>query len=176
MNKNKNQSFVFWITGLSGSGKTTIAKKIHKFISTNYGPTVCIHGDTIRKIFKIKSYERKDRLTTGKKYIDLINLLINQKINVIISVVGLFHELQSINRKKFDNYIEIFIKSDLKILSKKKIRKFYIKKIKNVWRVDLKNEFTKKHDIIISNNFKRNINDIAKEVKLKKKNKINEKK
>ena len=32
MKKNKNKGVVFWITGLPGSGKTTIAKKIKKQI------------------------------------------------------------------------------------------------------------------------------------------------
>ena len=175
-NKNKNKNFVFWITGLSGSGKTILAKKIHSFISKSYGPTICIHGDTLRKIFKIKSYEKKERLDTGKKYINLIDLLISQKFNVIISVVGLFKELQDINRKKFENYIEIFIKSDLKILKKKKIRKFYSNKTKNVWGVDLKPEFPKKPDITILNNFKKNINELVRELKFKIKKKVNENK
>ena len=41
---------LFWITGLSGSGKTTIAKKIKKDIQNLYGPTLLISGDDIRKI------------------------------------------------------------------------------------------------------------------------------
>ena len=52
--KNKNKGILFWITGLSGSGKTTIAKKIRPFISKKYGPTIIINGDDMRNIFKLR--------------------------------------------------------------------------------------------------------------------------
>ena len=50
--KNKNKGILFWITGISGSGKTDLAKKICKEITKSYGPTLVISGDDIRKIFK----------------------------------------------------------------------------------------------------------------------------
>ena len=121
MKKNQTKhGIIFWITGLSGSGKTSLAKKITNFVNKNYGPTLCLHGDELRKTFNIKSYNKKDRLMIGKMYVKLIKMIAEQKINVIISVVGLFHELQKLNRKTFANYLEIFIKSDIKLLKSKK--------------------------------------------------------
>ena len=61
-------------------------------------------------------------------YVKLIKILINQRINVIFSVVGLFHELQRYNRRTFKNYLEIFIKSDIQVLIKKKKKNFLQKK------------------------------------------------
>ena len=49
--KIKKKGILFWITGLSGSGKTTISKLIKKDIVTNYGPTILVSGDDLRKIF-----------------------------------------------------------------------------------------------------------------------------
>ena len=49
---NKKKGILFWITGLSVSGKTTIAKKIKKEIIEFYGSTLMISGDNIRKIFQ----------------------------------------------------------------------------------------------------------------------------
>ena len=48
---NSSKGILFWITGLSGSGKTSLAKKIKKDISKRYGPTIVISGDNLRKIF-----------------------------------------------------------------------------------------------------------------------------
>ena len=95
-----------------------------------------------------------------------------QKINVIISVVGLFYELHKYNRKSFKNYLEIFIKSDIKLLKGKKKRIFYKKKIANVWGIDLKPEFPKKPDITIVNNFENNLNFLSKKLILQIKKKI----
>ena len=47
----KNNGILFWITGLSGSGKTTIAEKIKGEISKKYGQTLTISGDDLRKNF-----------------------------------------------------------------------------------------------------------------------------
>ena len=52
----KNKGIVFWITGLSGSGKTAIAEKIKKDISNKYGPTMIISGDDLRNIFGYKKF------------------------------------------------------------------------------------------------------------------------
>ena len=41
----KKKGIVFWITGLSGSGKSTVAKNIKKNISNKYGKTVLSNGD-----------------------------------------------------------------------------------------------------------------------------------
>ena len=56
---NKKKGILFWITGLSGSGKTSLAKKIKKDISKKYGPTIIISGDNLRSIFCLNKYDYK---------------------------------------------------------------------------------------------------------------------
>ena len=79
--------------------------------------------------------------------------MINQNINIIFTTVGLIHELFYYNKNSLENYVEIYIKSDIKKLIKKKQKSFYKKKTNYVWGLDLKPEFPKKPDIIIENNF-----------------------
>jgi adenylylsulfate kinase len=55
--KKKKPGIVFWITGLSGSGKSTIGNFIKKYIDKNYGKTVIIHGDDIRNIYHLRKYK-----------------------------------------------------------------------------------------------------------------------
>jgi adenylylsulfate kinase-like enzyme len=160
MNKilKKNKGILFWITGLSGAGKSSLAKKIYFRIKKRYGPTIILHGDNFRKIFKLKGYSKNERLIVGKMYIKFLELIINQKINVIFSVIGLFDELRKINTKKFDNYVEIFIKTDLKkIFQYKK----HIYKKNNVWGKNIEPEYPKKPNIIINNNFNKDLNNLG---------------
>ena len=49
----KNHGILFWITGLSGSGKTGVSKKIVSSIRKDYGKTIVLSGDEIRNIFSI---------------------------------------------------------------------------------------------------------------------------
>ena len=92
----KKKGIVFWIEGYSGSGKTTIARKIRLPIVKKYGPTILINGDDIRKIFKLKNYSKEGRFEVFKQYLSLSKLIINQNINIIFTVVGLnkkYHQL-----------------------------------------------------------------------------------
>ena len=50
--KKKKTGYVIWITGLAGSGKTSIAKGLKKEIESILKPTIVISGDDLRKIFK----------------------------------------------------------------------------------------------------------------------------
>ena len=63
---NKKKGIVFWITGLPGSGKTKIGRKIKNDIIKKYGPTILFSGDDIRNIFDLKKYSFKERF---KKYL-----------------------------------------------------------------------------------------------------------
>ena len=56
MKLNKKNGIVFWTTGISGSGKSTLNKKIYPFIKKNFGPTLLLSGDNLRKIFNFKKY------------------------------------------------------------------------------------------------------------------------
>lgn len=152
MKLNKKQGIVFWITGLSGVGKTTISKNILKKIQNNYGPTIFFNGDDLRKIFNLNKYDKLSRKEYALNYSKLCKFIVNQKINVLIAVVGLFHEVRRWNKKNIDNYIEIFISANKINIKKSDDRKIYQKK--NVFGKDIKAELPKKPHFKIINNFK----------------------
>ena len=151
---NKKKGILFWITGLSGSGKTTFGKAIHKDIQKLYGPTLMISGDNIRKIFYLKGHRKEDRLKILKSYCRFAKFITNQNINLIFAVVGMFNEPRKWNRKNISNYIEVYIKSNLKEIIKLKKKRIYHKKnIQDIVGVDIKPEFPKKPNITIINSF-----------------------
>ncbi len=52
---------VYWITGLSGAGKTTIGKLLYEKIEENNPNTVFLDGDILRKVFGDDlGYSRKE--------------------------------------------------------------------------------------------------------------------
>ena len=160
--KNKN-GFVIWVTGISGSGKTSISKLILRKFTKRYGPTVIFQGDDLRKIFKLKSFTKDGRISNAFIYSDLIKKISDQGINIIISVIGMFDVIRDRNRRNIKNYIEVFVKCDLKKIIKRSKKKHYRLK-KNVMGIDIMPEFPKKPEIIVKNDFKRNLKTISKEV------------
>ena len=94
---NKKSGIFFWITGLPGSGKTTIAKNIHNKITRLYGPTILLSGDDIRKSFNLKSYDYKERIKLSIRYSKFAKRITKQKINVIYAgVLFYFKELNDL--------------------------------------------------------------------------------
>ena len=152
MKLKKKYGTVFWITGLSGVGKTTISKNILKKINKHYGPTIFFNGDDLRKIFNLNKYDKESRKEYAIYYSKLCKFIVNQKINVLIAVVGLFHDVRKWNRKNIKNYIEIFVTANKSNIKKKDNRLIYKKK--NVFGKDIKAELPKKSHIKIHNNFK----------------------
>lgn len=159
--KKKNGIF-FFITGLPGSGKSSIAKKIMPKIQKNFGKTILFHGDEIRKIFSLNKYSSTDRRRIALQYVKLCKKLTNNNINVILATVSLFDSIRNWNKKNFKNYIEIYIKADLKKIIKSKKKFFYKKETKNVVGLSIKPEYPKKPNIKIKNDLKEDLNKLSK--------------
>ena len=161
---NNNKSILFWITGLSGSGKTVIAEKIKHKIAHKYGPTLTISGDDLRKVFDFSKFSKKKRQIYALSYGKFCKCIIDKNINVIFSTVSLFHKVRKWNRSNINNYIEIYIQSDINKVVKQKRKFFYKGNYKNVIGKNIKAEYPKFPHITIKNNFNKSINVLAKEL------------
>ena len=150
----KNYGILFFVTGLSGSGKSSISKELVKKIKKKYGPTFLYSGEKIRKVFSFNGYSRNDRIELGKKNINLINY-----------AIALLKILRTLKRKKIKNYIEIFIKADVKkIIKLNKKNKIYKARKKNIVGIHIKPEFPSNPHILIKNNYKKDAKKIASEI------------
>lgn len=160
--KIEKKGVLIWITGLSGSGKTVLGKLILPIIKKKIGPTILISGDDLRNIFKLYGYTKKERLENAKKFYGLYKLLTDQGFNVIFCVVSMFDKVRSWNKKNIKNYIEVYIKSDVKKIIQQRRKEIYFKNKKNIVGLDIKPQIPKNPDITIHNNFKKNIREISK--------------
>jgi adenylylsulfate kinase-like enzyme len=162
---NKNKGILFWVTGLSGSGKTVIAEKIKNDIIKYYGPTLLVSGDDLRKIFKFNKYTASERKVLGKYYCDYAKFITNQKINLIFAVVAMQDSMRHWNKKNIDNYLEVYIKTKIKTIIKANKKKIYHKKNSgDIVGINIKPELPKKSDIIINNNFKKSTDILSQEL------------
>ena len=84
---------VIWIIGLSGSGKTYLAKKIFSKIK---GKKIIIDGDTVRKFITYNlKYSKKDREKNSQIISDLCEFLENQGFTVICSIYQYFQSTKN---------------------------------------------------------------------------------
>ena len=162
--KNKEKGILFWITGLSGVGKTSLANGIKNEVKKNFGPTLVVNGNDLRKIFKLDKYDEKSRLEIGKKYCKFVKFITDQNINVIFAVVGMFDEIRKWNRKKISNYIEVYIKSEISIIKRKGKKKLYKNKNQKIVGLQIRPQFPKKPNFTIHNNFTKSIKVLSEEL------------
>ena len=153
---------VLWITGLSGSGKTTIASNLYDKLKFIHNNVIILDGDIIRNSFQYSwGYTISERLKGAKFVSDLCHLLDKQEITVICATMSLFNDIQQINRERFHKYIEIYLDVDMDILIKRDKKTLYSRALKglekNVVGVDLPYDIPKKPELFLKNNFKNEI-------------------
>lgn len=176
--QNKKQfmkSRCYWITGLSASGKTTMANMLTSYLKKKNKPVIQLDGDILRNIFNIRAYSLEERYSLGLKYSFFCKLIREQNINVVIGVIGLFHKLRTWNRKNIPNYCEIFLNTPLQELINRDPKGIYKRalngNLKNVAGIDLKIELPRNPDVEIIWSKDKSVESTFKEIIKKLKNK-----
>ena len=134
---------IIWITGLPGSGKTTLAKKLKSILGSKISNNIVhLDGDNIRSILPYKvSYAYEDRIKLSFFYSELALQIEKSNCIVICSFVALFNSVQENTRLKADEYFEIFLDPSLDELVKKNKKKLYSEKSEYMLKQFNKNEF-----------------------------------
>jgi cytidine diphosphoramidate kinase len=117
---------LYWFTGLSGAGKTTIGQLFYSRLKTTNQSTVFLDGDVIRGIFDYtQKYLPLERKKIAMTYSRLCKMLTVQGIDVVIATISMFHEVRDWNRQNIENYKEIYIKVPIEVLIEKDKKELY---------------------------------------------------
>ena len=138
---------VFWLTGLSGSGKTTIALQLEKELFKLGFLVQILDGDNIRAgINNNLSFSEADRTENIRRISEVSKLFLNCGVITINCFVSPTKKMRQ-NAKKIigkENYYEIFINADLETCEKRDVKELYKKarsgKIKNFTGIDTEYE------------------------------------
>ena len=151
-------SKVIWLTGLSASGKTTIAKKMLAAIQQLGIPCILLDGDMVREAIADTncSHDPESRKINAYRISRLANMISRQGVTVIVATMSLFHEIHNWNRKNFPDYFEVYIKAELKTLKQRDPKGLYkhieYGEAENLPGIDLKPEFPLAPDMLLENN------------------------
>jgi adenylylsulfate kinase len=147
---------VYWFTGLSGAGKTTLGTVFYSRLKNKKNNTVYLDGDGLRKIFThTTGYSPEERKKLAMQYSNLCKMLSEQGINVVIATISMFHEIRDWNRVNINNYVEIYIKVSMDVLIRRDQKQLYSRalsgKIKHVMGVNENIEEPENPDFILYN-------------------------
>lgn len=133
------------LTGLSGSGKTTIGKALVEDIVVNNKSVIFLDGDALREVWSCDNigYTANDRALNSKRMIKLCHLIEKQGINVVCSFLSIFREDRKWLREKSEDFFLIYLKSNIHALQLRDFKGIYeqdnmgIFKNRNVVGIDI---------------------------------------
>jgi len=127
---NNHNSFLLWFTGLSGSGKSTIANVVEQKLYKNGIKTYMLDGDNIRKgINKDLTFSPEDRTENIRRIAEITALMIDAGLVVLAAFVSPYKKdrenIKSI--VKDVNFVEIFINTSIEECERRDVKGLYKK-------------------------------------------------
>lgn len=111
---------VCWITGLSGSGKSTVAAALREKLCAMGLPTVMVDGDAVRELLLTDSQmDRESRLRIAELNARFCKVLSLQGLQVVCATISLFHSVQIWNRDQISNYVESLMNTPLDVIEER---------------------------------------------------------
>lgn len=128
--KNGHNSLLLWFTGLSGSGKSTIASALEKKLHKEGFKTYALDGDNIRKgINSDLSFSPEDRTENIRRIAEVANLLVDAGVIVLAAFVSPYKKDRENIRNIVgnDNFVEIFVNTSLEECERRDVKGLYRK-------------------------------------------------
>ncbi len=117
---------VYWFTGMSGVGKSTLASLFCARLKAQGGNAVYLDGDILREVFgNDLGHTNESRLKSAMRNARLCKLLSDQGVDVVCATISLFHSCQQWNRANIASYREIFIEAPIEVLKGRDPKKIY---------------------------------------------------
>ncbi|MCT2558981.1 sulfate adenylyltransferase subunit CysN [Tsuneonella sp. YG55] len=154
----KNQTpRVLWFTGLSGSGKSTIANEVEKQLALMNRHTFLLDGDNVRHgLNKDLGFTEADRIENIRRIGEVAKLMADAGLIVLTAFISPFRaERQMVRDMLAENeFIEIFVDTPLEVAEARDVKGLYRKaregKLKNFTGIDSPYEPPENPDIVVN--------------------------
>ena len=114
------EGFVVWITGLSGSGKSTVSRKLKAELEARGHKVELIDGESFRKsISEGLGFSKEDRKKHIERMCEVAKLLLRNDVIVIIAAISPDRELRNKARAELGRFIEVYLRCPLDVLKKR---------------------------------------------------------
>lgn len=149
----EKQNRVYWLTGLSGAGKTTIGRLWRDELRRAGETVIFLDGDEMRSVFGVGlGFSGSDRRKLAESYGRLCALLSGQGVTVVCCTISMFHSVRAWNRANIPGYYEVYIKASMDTLRRRDQKGLYSQNADNVAGVGLQVELPEAPDLVLDNN------------------------
>jgi len=152
----KQKPNVVWLTGLSGSGKSTIANIIETKLHRSGHHTYLLDGDNVRHgLNKDLGFTEQDRVENIRRIAEVAKLMLDAGLIVITAFISPFTAERLMARDLIgdDNFTEVYIKTPLSVAEDRDVKGLYKKarrgELKNFTGIDSPYEEPENPDFLI---------------------------
>ena len=118
---------VIWLTGLSGSGKSTIAEGVMDYLLKNGTRAEHLDGDVVRKMFPQTGFSKEERDRHIRRVGYLAAMLEKHDVTVVASFISPYREARKFVRSLCRNFIEIHVATPLEVCEQRDPKGLYAK-------------------------------------------------
>ena len=125
----RERGAVIWFTGLSGSGKTTVAHIVEEQLLDAGVPVEVLDGDVVREnLSKGLGFSKEDRDTNIRRIAFVANLLSRNGVPVITAAISPYREIRNEAREMMDSrFIEAYVKASVEACEERDVKGLYAK-------------------------------------------------
>ncbi len=123
----ENKARVLWFTGLSGAGKTTIAKAVEKDLKGRGVNVAWLDGDVMREYFPCTGFSKEERNAHVLKAGFVAKMLSDHGVTVVASFISPYEETRAQVREMCARFVEIYVSTPLKECEKRDVKGLYAK-------------------------------------------------
>ncbi len=156
---NGHKSCILWFTGLSGSGKSTIAHRVEEILYERGIRTYVLDGDNIRLgLNKNLGFSKEDREENIRRISEVAKLFVDAGLIVLTAFISPYRKDRNLARSLVEDgeFIEIYVKCPLEVCEKRDVKGLYEKArmgiIKQFTGIDDPYEEPENPEIIIETN------------------------
>ena len=137
----QQKGYTLWFTGLSGAGKTTLARLVENDLRSRGHRLEVLDGDIIRtNLSKGLGFSKEDRDTNIRRIGFVCNLLTRNDVVAIVAAISPYREVREEVRNQIGSFVEVFVKCPIEVLAERDVKGLYKKalagEIKNFTGVD----------------------------------------
>lgn len=119
------QPFVLWFTGLSGSGKSTIADRVRRSLQARGIKVERLDGDEIRAVFPDTGFDRAGRMAHIARVGYLASVLERNGICTVVSLISPYREAREEVRQRCGRFIEVHVSTPLDVCEERDVKGLY---------------------------------------------------
>jgi len=124
-----DDGYTLWFTGLSGAGKTTIARIVEQELGDRGSRVEVLDGDVVRtNLSKGLGFSKEDRDTNVRRIAFVADLLSRNGVPVITAAISPYREIRDEARELMgDRFVEVYVKASVEECARRDVKGLYEK-------------------------------------------------